>query len=359
MAIMGPSAFFQNLTNHSAVTHRLALSALMQSRFNTGTLKPDGGVRFQPASFKVLAQSSPNMTVRISRGLAAVAGGEANTQGVYIVANDAEISPITIGAAHATLQRVDIIYLTAKDVIYSGALNEVNHGIIVGTNASVGSAVPNVGALPASVEELAYVTVDPGVTSITQAKITDRRRILRGPGGIAITRAFQQAEWGVDYGDVRYWNGRLEGWNAEATTGWRPLGVDNVQYVTTGFTYGSQTASMTSNVISVPDPGYPYYLEGEFSAHTFPNVAATRWDLVVRLDGAAGTILANGVETNTAGSRQRTPWFRSAALTGAHSIYCRFEKQFGGDGTINSEGVVYLRVVPQPPAVNNGALITL
>jgi hypothetical protein len=358
MAILVPSAFFQNRTDHSAVTHRLMVSSLMPSRFNTGTLKPDGGVRTQPASFKVLAQSTPDMTVKISRGLGIIGGGEANTQGAYVISNDADISPITIGASHATLQRVDIIYITAKDAIYSGALNEVNHGIIVGVNNTVGSAVPNTGALPASVEELAYVTVDPGVTSITQAKITDRRRFLRGPGGIALTRSFQQVEWGVDYGDVRYWNGRLEGWNAEATTGWRPLGVDNVQYVTTGFTYGSQTASMTSNIISVPDPGYPYYLEGEFSAHTFPNVAATRWDLVVRLDSAAGTVLANGIETNAAGARQRTPWFRTAALTGAHSIYCRFEKLFGGDGTINSEGVVYLRVVPQPPAANNGNLIT-
>lgn len=359
MAIMVPSGFFQNRTDHHALTHRLAMSALMRNDATSGQLGSNDGVQFRPSSLKVLAQSSPNMSVRLSRGLGIVRGLEANTQGVYVLANDAEITPITIGASHATLQRVDLVYGYVNDAVYSTALNKLDTGIVVGTNATVGSAVPNLGGLPSNAIQLGHVYVDPGVTSITQAKILDPRSFYCMQGGVRNIRLFQQADAGIDYGDLRYWNGRAEGWNAEATTGWRPLGVDIVQSGTGGFTYGAQSATVTVNTINIPDPGFPYYIEGEWSGLAFANATSTIWNLTTRLDTTAGTILSYGIAGNTESHRIASNWTRSAVLTGAHSLLLRFEKQFGSNGTFASDGAYYFRVVPQPPAANAGVLINV
>lgn len=361
MAIMVPSGFFQNRTDHHALTHRLAMSALMRNDATTGTLSSNDGVQFRPSSLKVLAQSSPNMSVRLSRGLAIVKGTEANTQGVYVMANDAEITPIAIGASHATLQRIDLIYGYANDAVYSTAFNKLDYGLIVGTNAAVGSATPNFGLLPPNAIQLGQVIVDPGVTSITQSKILDARTFYVMQGGVRNTRQFEAANAGIDYGDLRYWNGHIEGWNAEATTGWRPLGVDNVLTGTGGFSYlTNQASTFTVNTINIPDPGYPYYIEGEISAIANNVATGGGWSFVARLDTTSGTVLGDAFIGTTDNHRQRTSWMRSTVLTGAHSLVCRMERLFGSsNANFNSDGRYHVRVVPQPPAANGGVMINV
>jgi len=267
MAIMTPSAFFQNRTDHKAVTHRLATAALLRNASAPTYMGGNGGVAFAPSNLKVLAQASPNMSVRITQGLGILRGREAVSQGNYVAANDAEISPVAIGASHATLERIDAIYIYANDAVYSGALNKIDYGVAVGVNAAVGTAVVNSGALPTNVEVIGWVLVSPGVTSIVQGKITDVRFLYTAQGGVHVARSFESSTAGIDYGDLRYWNGMVQGWNAEATTGWRPIAaapVDNVQYGGT-FTYGTYSVNGTMATVNIADPGYPYYLEGEAS----------------------------------------------------------------------------------------------
>lgn len=363
MAIMDPSGFFQAKTNHKAATHRLGKSAILRSNSTGGLLIGDSGTQFMPGCFKVQAQSVPNMTVKIGRGLGLIPGREANTQGMYVMANDAEIASLAIGASHATLERVDTVVVYASDAQYSGSDNKIDYEVIVGTNATVGTAVPANPALTRpNFTTLAWVTVSPGVTSIVQNKIQDARIFYAMQGGVRNIRAFQSAETGIDYGDLRYWNGRIEGWNAEATTGWRPVGVDNVQRVTGGWvSYAVKTVNTTLQTISIPDPGYPYFIEGELSANIF-NVTTspfTHWDLLARLDTTGGTILGScNIETDRA-TRVKTEWMRSGPYTGAHSIVARLEKVTGSDVNFFSDAIAHLRIVPQPPAANAGTMINV
>jgi hypothetical protein len=359
MAILTPSGFFQNRTDHHALTHRLHFTSMLRSDSTSARLYSPGGMHFRSGNMKVLAQSSPNMSVKITRGLGLISGIESNTQGLYNVQNDADITPVNIGASHATLERVDIVYVYTDDSFYSTANNKSDYGVIVGTNAAVGTAVANIAGLPPNSESLAQVLVSPGVSSIVQAKIFDGRRFYCAQGGVKVVRGFETGIAGIDYGDLRYWNGHIEGWNAEATTGWRPVGVDNVQATGAGFTYGSQSASLTVQTVSIPDPGYPYSIEGEVSANCNADAGATRWDLVSRLDSSGGTYLGHGICTGTTSARIATNFYRSAVLTGAHSVLTRWEKQFGSTGTVASEGIAYLRIVPQPPANNAGAVINV
>jgi hypothetical protein len=360
MAILTPSGLYQNRTDHHAVTHRLRTTSLLRSDSTSARLFSPGGIHFRPSNLKVLAQASPNMTTRITRGMGLITGVEANVQGTYEVYNDAEFTPITHAASHATLERVDIVYMAVDDSFYSTANNAPNFGVVQGANAAVGTAVANLAGMPVNSEGLAQVLISPGVTSIVQAKIFDSRRPYCAQGGIKPIRSFESGAAGLDYGDMRYWNGRIEGWNAEATTGWRPVSaapVDNVQYGGT-FTYGTYTVAGTMATIAIADPGYPYYIEGEASLNMSVD-NATRWDCVARLDTAGGTYLGHGICTFTVASRIKTNWFRSAVLTGAHSVLFRMEKGFGTNGAANSEGIMYLRVVPQPPAANAGVWINV
>lgn len=362
MAIMDPSAFFQAKTNHKAATHRLAMSALIRSHSTGGLLIGDSGAQFMPGALKVQAQAVPNMTVRIGRGLGLIPGREANTQGMYVIANDAEISSVPIDAAHATLERTDSVVFYAVDAQYSGAVNEINYEVIKGTNAAVGTSVPvNPLLTRPNSTTLAWIVVSPGVTSIVQNKIFDARIFYVMQGGVRNIRNHQSAELGIDYGDLRYWNGRIEGWNAEATTGWRPVGVDNVQRVTGGWSYGVKTVDTTLQTIAIPDPGYPYFIEGELSANIF-NVTIspfTRWDLMARLDTTGGTLLGScNIETDRA-TRVKTEWLRSGPYTGTHSIVARLEKTTGSDVNFFSDAIAHLRIVPQPPAANAGVMINV
>lgn len=363
MVVMDPGAFFQNKTNHKAVTHRLAQSALMPGD-DAALMGGVGGMQFRPLSWKVLPQASPNMSVRLSRGLGLVRGAESASQGTYTVANDAEIASVAINASHATLARIDMIGIKASDAIYSGALNQNDYFYVPGIPATPGTEGTNNGALPTNFELLALILVGPGVSSITTSNILDWRRFYVAQGGVKPIRNHESGSPGIDYGHLRYWNGRIEGWNAEATTGWRPLGVDNVQYTTTGFTYLlNQAASFTVLTVNIPDPGYPYFIEGEMCAHCLNNAGSTRWDMVGRLDTAGGTVMTTGgmcVGANGESIAVQTNRFRHpTALTGAHSVVCRYEKVFGGNSSFNSEAAVYIRVVPQPPAANAGVLINV
>jgi len=358
---MVPGGFFQGRTDHHANTHRLAYTSLLKPDSFTpaASLAGGGGVRFAANSFKVLAQTTPNMSVRMTRGLGSIPGLEANTQGNYVIANDAEINPIAIGASHITLERIDLIYIYTNDAQYSGALNKDDFGLIVGTNAAVGSAVPNFGALPTNVAAMAQVLVSPGVTSIVQAKITDLRSFYTCQGGVAIARPFNISSAGIDYGDLRYYNGRIESWNADPTTGWRPVGVDNQVYNSSGITYGLYTSSSVVGTISIPDPGYPYFIEGMFSANCNSDNTTTRWDIVLTLDTSGGAFLANGICAIPYVNRTSTYWFRSAVQTGAHSVVVNFNRVTGINAAVNGEAVYYFKIVPQAPAANNGLMVNV
>jgi hypothetical protein len=145
------------------------------------SLAARSGVRHSGSGTDLLvsAQSSPNMSVKVSPGVCLVQCATAG-QGPYTWALTAT-KTLTIGTAHATLARTDLVVVRIRDanVDTSGARD----GDVVLVPGAAGSGAP---ALPsdATYMEIARVTVGPGVTTIPSSAITDRRPFTAALGGV-------------------------------------------------------------------------------------------------------------------------------------------------------------------------------
>ncbi|TIH34981.1 hypothetical protein [Subtercola vilae] len=124
----------------------------------------------------VLAQTTPNMTVKVNAGRAKVAGTSVSppagftftTQGFYDVFNDAAIS-VTIAASNSTQPRIDVVYVQVEDSFYAGTNNDALIAVATGYPASS----PTVPAIPANSLALGQVAVGANVTSIVSANIVN------------------------------------------------------------------------------------------------------------------------------------------------------------------------------------------
>lgn len=159
MALLNPPSYIQGRTDHTAQQDRLMLASLVA---NEGVV--DAG------SLAVTAQTTPNMSVRVAAGKAFIKGDYNTYQGVYHCINDGSVN-VSIGAANATNPRKDRIVARVLDASFSGAVNEWQIAAIPGTPA----VSPTLPALPSTAIDLAYVTVNAGVTSISNANIQNAR----------------------------------------------------------------------------------------------------------------------------------------------------------------------------------------
>lgn len=137
-------------------------------------------------AFKVLAQASPDMTVKVGSGASKAdfycVAGEAAGQGNYIVRLDTSSQNVTITAADASQPRTDEIYLVVRDNVYdasSRGLPQIGY-----RKGDVGGAIPGPDAAWKASALLARVAVGAAVTSITNANITDLRA-KGGPGAVS------------------------------------------------------------------------------------------------------------------------------------------------------------------------------
>jgi hypothetical protein len=158
MALRTPPSWLQQ-GSHPAENDRLGQQAL----FSTSGICTTG-------SLAVTAQASPNMSVQVAAGWAAVVGTITTNMGVYLAYNDAATN-LTITAANPTNPRIDRVVLTVSDAYYSGLLNQVAFQVIAGTPA--GS--PTAPATPSMSISLATISVAAGATSISAGNITDTR----------------------------------------------------------------------------------------------------------------------------------------------------------------------------------------
>lgn len=113
---------------------------------------------------------TPNMSVDVAVGSAAIQGDDVSYQGMYHVVNDA-VKNVVISTADATNPRKDLIVARVKDNTHGQAGDLWEIAAITG----VPNASPIEPALPASAIKLAVVTVGAGVTSILNANIADGR----------------------------------------------------------------------------------------------------------------------------------------------------------------------------------------
>jgi hypothetical protein len=158
MTLRTPPSWLQN-GSHPAENDRLSMQALYATTGIIGT-----------SSLAVTQNGTPNMSVNIASGWAAIVGNYQANMGVYTAYNDATVNA-AITTANATLPRIDLVCLTVSDAYYTGVTNTVAVNVVAGTpNAS-----PTVPATPTNSIALAQIAVGAAVTSIVTANITDVR----------------------------------------------------------------------------------------------------------------------------------------------------------------------------------------
>jgi hypothetical protein len=158
MAMRTPPSWLQN-GSHPAENDRLSMQALLTT---TGIIGA--------SSLAVTAQGTPNMTVNVASGWAAIVGTTQANMGTYVGYNDAT-TVLTVTTANATNPRIDLVCMTVNDAYYSGSTNNVVLQLIAGTPA----ASPVAPTLPANSISLATIAVAANATAINSANITDTR----------------------------------------------------------------------------------------------------------------------------------------------------------------------------------------
>lgn len=185
MTIQNPPGWIQALSTHTAAQLRMYTASLQAGMFSSATsLRARGGVH--PGfggEFVVTQAGSPNMTVLVESGACSIPGSESSTQGNYFAVNDAQVT-LSITAAHATLNRIDIVVVNIRDAQYSGANNDAQLQVITGTPASS----PVAPTAPANSITIAQVSVVAADTAITNGEITDTRFYMSGVGGVINAR---------------------------------------------------------------------------------------------------------------------------------------------------------------------------
>jgi hypothetical protein len=181
MAVINPPGFLQNAgATHTAEQFRNWHGLIVAGKMGATSLLPRGGVN--PAlgsALQVTQTGSPSMAVIIKAGHAIIPGSEGSKQGVYSVMNDGDTT-LSIAAAHATLNRIDLVCFKVEDQAYSGSVNASSLVVVTGTPA--GS--PSAPSPPANSITLASVSIVALDTSITNAEITDLRWYMAGLGGL-------------------------------------------------------------------------------------------------------------------------------------------------------------------------------
>ena len=205
MTLRTPPSWLQN-GSHPAENDRLTTQALWAT---TGIIKSD--------SLAVTQNSPAGMSVLVSSGWAAIVGTTQANMGTYVGYNDASVV-LSLTTANPTNPRIDRVCLTVNDAYYTGALNNAVLQVVAGTPA--GSPVAP--ALPANSISLATVAVGAGVTSITNANITDTRTITTT--NVPSINLGINAQTGTTYTTVLADNGKLiTQTNASAITTTIPL----------------------------------------------------------------------------------------------------------------------------------------
>ena len=158
MALRTPPSWQQN-ASHPAENDRLTTQGLWRTE---GILKSTDLV--------VSANGTPNMSVNVAVGWAAIIGDYTTNMGAYIAYNDA-VTNVPVTTANGSNPRIDLLCITVSDSYYSGSLSQVAFNLVAGTPA----ASPAVPATPTNSIPLARIAVGAGVTSILTGNITDVR----------------------------------------------------------------------------------------------------------------------------------------------------------------------------------------
>jgi len=164
MALRTPPSWQQN-ASHPAENDRLSTQGFWRT---TGVMKN--------TDLAVTANGTPNMSVNVAAGWAAIVGNYTTNMGTYQCYNDG-VTNVLIAPAEPSNPRIDLVCMTVSDSYYTGSLNQVAFNVVTG----VPSVTPAVPATPTNSIVLARVAVGAGAVSITSGNITDVRVVATTP----------------------------------------------------------------------------------------------------------------------------------------------------------------------------------
>jgi hypothetical protein len=176
MALRTPPSWLQN-GSHPAENDRLTTQAIWKT---TGVVNS--------GDYTITQNGTPNMTVNVSSGWAAIVGTTQSNMGVYMAYNDATAN-LTVTTANPSNPRIDLVCVTISDAYYVGTVNTVAFSVIAGTPA----ASPSVPATPANSIALGQIAVGTGVTSILTANITNTATQATASIGLSSTGSYTVA----------------------------------------------------------------------------------------------------------------------------------------------------------------------
>jgi hypothetical protein len=184
-------------------------------------------------------------TINVSAGVATL---YRSGQGVYRAAMPASTSPGTVNAAHATLPRVDLVYLRVWDTdVDASGLRKAEAVYLAGT-----AAASPVAPTPAGTQiyiPIATISV-PASGGGSPSVSTAVRPVTVAPGGILPDTALASGYYVGQYRDNSS-TGALERWDG---TAWRPWSSATRGIAPSGYatgTYAGQYRDNTTNL--VPD----------------------------------------------------------------------------------------------------------
>lgn len=241
-------------------------------------------------SLRVTANATPNNTVHVAPGVAAIRGTQANDQGVYLVGNDASVQ-LTINPS-TTNPRRDLVVAQIRDGQYPSHSGD-DWELVVVEGTPAGSPVDP--PVPEDALVLARVRVPTGVSAvISAAEIDDLRPRVVATGGI--TPVASLAAWpSPQPGDV-VWRTDAERLAVRTSTAWRHLTTDYVDHGSVTITGGVATriANITFGVTFAANPRVvctPRAATGQSLTVTITAVSTT-----------GATISVSGTFGNIAGS---------------------------------------------------------
>ena len=168
---------WMNGVDYNAADDRLLISGL------TMTPGVDGH-----KSMYVSQKATPTMKADISAGSAFVDGTSVAHQGQYHVYNDGT-AEVQFDAAHATMNRIDLVSLVVEDTQYTGITPPVTR-FIVTTGRPASSPVRPIS--PPDSLDLASVLVKKGATKISNSDIQNISPRATTLGGIAYARNYME-----------------------------------------------------------------------------------------------------------------------------------------------------------------------
>lgn len=122
-----------------------------------------------------------NASVDIAAGRAIIYGDDQAAQGAYLGIETSTRNLTGFAAAPGTGERYDVVYARINDPNAGGpAGNSMTFGIVTGTAAAIPATIP---ATPTSAIALATVRWTPGVGSVVNSMIVDRRVVATAYGG--------------------------------------------------------------------------------------------------------------------------------------------------------------------------------